>query len=95
MVTAIMLMNVDRKRVNDIAGELAEIEGVSEVYSVGGRYDLVAVVRVKENNRLAELATRRLASIDGIESTETLIAFEAHSRHDLEAMFSIGLDEEA
>lgn len=92
MVTAVMLMNVDRKRVNDIAAELADIEGVSEVYSVGGRYDLVAVLRVKENNQLAELATSRLAAIEGIISTETLIAFEAHSRHDLEAMFSIGLD---
>jgi len=93
MVTAVMLMNVDRMRINEIASELAEIDGVSEVYSVGGRYDLVVLLRVKQNSELARLATETLARMEGIESTETLIAFQAHSRHDLEAMFSIGMEE--
>jgi len=93
MVTAIILMKVDRRRINEIAAEIADIDGISEVYSVGGRYDLVAVVRVKQNNELASLATDTLAKHEGIESTETLIAFQAHSRHDLEAMFSIGFEE--
>lgn len=93
MVTAIILMNVERTRINEIATEIADIEGISEVYSVGGRYDLVTVARVKENNELARLATDVLAKLDGIISTETLIAFQAHSRHDLEAMFSIGFEE--
>jgi DNA-binding Lrp family transcriptional regulator len=87
-------MNVDRGRINRLASELADIDGVSEVYSVGGRYDLVAVLRVKENAELAKLATETLAQMDGIVETETLIAFQAHSRHDLEAMFSIGLEEQ-
>lgn len=94
MVTAIMLMNVERGRINRLASELADIDGVSEVYSVGGRYDLVVVVRVKENGELAKLATETLAQMEGIVETETLIAFQAHSRHDLEAMFSIGLEEQ-
>lgn len=93
MVTAIILMNVERTRINEIATEIADIEGISEVYSVGGRYDLVTVARVKENNELARLATDVLAKLDGIISTETLIAFQAHSRHDLETMFSIGFEE--
>lgn len=91
MVTAIVLLNAARGRVNEIAGQLAELEGVSEVYSVGGRYDLVVIIRVHSNEELADLVTNRLQSLDDIESTETLIAFRAQSRHDLESMFSIGL----
>lgn len=91
MVTAIVLMTVDRRRVNDLAQELAELEGVSECYSVGGSYDLVAVIRVPHTEALAELVTKHMAALDGIEHTETLIAFQAHSRHDLENMFSVGL----
>lgn len=91
MVTAIVLLNAARGRVNEIAGQLAEVEGVSEVYSVGGRYDLVVIIRVHSNEELADLVTNRMQGLDGIESTETLIAFRAQSRHDLESMFSIGL----
>lgn len=91
MVTAIVLLNAARGRVNEIAGLLADIDGVTEVYSVGGRYDLVVIIRVPANEALADLVTEQLQNIDGIESTETLIAFRAHSRHDLESMFSIGL----
>ncbi|HET8701725.1 MAG TPA: Lrp/AsnC ligand binding domain-containing protein [Nitrococcus sp.] len=91
MVTAIVLLNTARGRVNEIAGVLAEMEGVTEVYSVGGRYDLVVVIRVHSNEELADLVTEHLQNLAGIESTETLIAFRAYSRHDLERMFSIGL----
>jgi DNA-binding Lrp family transcriptional regulator len=92
MVTAVVLMNVERTKVNEIAGRLAETPGITEVYSVGGRYDLVAIIRVKENEALADLVTNHMRKIDGITQTETMLAFKAHSRHDLEKMFSIGFE---
>ena len=90
MVTAILLMNVERPRINAIAEDLAARKGVSEVYSVSGNYDLVALLRVENNEEMARLVTEELAGVDGIEHTETMLAFCAHSRHDLEAMFSVG-----
>ena len=91
MVTAIVLLNVARARVVEVAEQLAAMEGISEVYSVAGRFDLVAIARVKTNEELADIVTTRMHRIDGIESTETLIAFRAYSRLDLEGVFSIGL----
>lgn len=91
MVTAIVLICADRGRVNSVAQALLEIEGVSEVYSVGGRFDLVAILRVASNEALAEAVTEHLQKVPDIRETETLIAFKAQSRHDLESMFSIGL----
>ncbi|HEX5514259.1 MAG TPA: Lrp/AsnC ligand binding domain-containing protein [Gammaproteobacteria bacterium] len=91
MVTAIVLICADRGRVNSVAQALLEIEGVSEVYSVGGRFDLVAILRVASNEALAEAVTEQLQKVPDIRETETLIAFKAQSRHDLESMFSIGL----
>lgn len=93
MVTAIVLINARRDRINETAEKLVELEGVSEVYSVAGPYDLVAIIRVRENERLANLVTGEMLKLDGIERTTTLIAFKAYSRHDLERMFSIGLEE--
>lgn len=90
MVTAIVLMNVERGRINTVAEDLADRAGVSEVYSVSGNYDLVALLRVPDNEAMARLVTEELADVDGIEHTETMLAFRAHSRHDLEAMFSVG-----
>jgi len=92
MVTSIVLLKVARGQVNDIAETLAGMNGISEVYSVGGRFDLVAVIRVKTNEDLADMVTKQMAKLEGIESTETLIAFRAYSRHDLEAMFSVGFE---
>jgi len=92
MVTAVVLTNVQRNKINEIAEKLADMEGISEVYSVGGRYDLVVIIRVKTNEKLAELVTNHMLKIDGIQKTETMIAFKAFSRHDLESMFSIGLE---
>jgi DNA-binding Lrp family transcriptional regulator len=91
MVTAIVLLNCARARVAEVADKLASMEGISEVYSVAGRFDLVAMVRVKTNEDLADVVTAGMQKIPGIESTETLIAFRAYSRLDLEGVFSIGL----
>lgn len=91
MVTSIVLMNVKRTRINEVAEQLAEMEGISEVYSVSGNYDLIAVVRVASNDALAELVTKKLLSIEAILKSETMLAFKAFSRHDLEAMFAVGM----
>jgi len=89
MITSIILLNVVRTRINEIAEQLAGMNEVSEVYSVTGNYDLVAIVRVEHNDDLARLVTDQLVRIDGIEKTDTMLAFKAYSRHDLEAMFSL------
>jgi len=93
MVTAMVLINTDRYKVNEVAEKLADIKGISEVYSVAGEYDLVAIIRVPTNDELAEVVTSRITVIEGIAKTETLIAFRAFSRHDLEGMFSVGFQE--
>ncbi|MBN2373317.1 Lrp/AsnC ligand binding domain-containing protein [bacterium] len=93
MVTAIVLITVQRDKVNEIAENLSSIDGVSEVYSVAGRYDLVAIIRVPNNEGLSELVTHHMLKVEGIIKSETLIAFRVYSRHDLESMFSIGLAE--
>jgi len=90
MVTAIVLLRCARGDVNKVAETLAEQHGVSEVYSVSGNYDLVAMIRVANNDLLASTVTDAIAEIDGIEHTETMLAFRTYSRHDLEEMFSIG-----
>ena len=91
MVSAVVLLTVKRGLINEVAETLAGMKGVSEVYSVGGRYDLVAIIRVKDNDTLAELVTNQLLLVKGIKDSETLIAFRAFSRHDLDEMFSIGM----
>jgi len=93
MVTAVLLMKVDRGRVVEVAESLAEVEGVAEVYSVAGRFDLVAILRVRRAEDMANLVTREIVKVSGIRETETLTAFQAFSRHDLEAAFSLGLPE--
>ncbi|HEY6197496.1 MAG TPA: Lrp/AsnC ligand binding domain-containing protein [Candidatus Binatia bacterium] len=92
MTTAIVLLNTHRDKVNTVAERIAELDGVTEVYSVAGRYDLAAIVRVKDDERLADVVTRDIREIEGIEKSETLIAFRVYSRHDLERMFSIGFE---
>jgi len=89
MVTFIVLLKVERDKINELAETMASLPGVSEVYSVTGNYDLVAIVRAKTNDEVSELVTRHLGSMDGIEETDTMLAFKAYSRHDLESMFSI------
>jgi DNA-binding Lrp family transcriptional regulator len=90
MVSAVVLLNVERNQINEVAERLAAIEGISEVHSVAGRYDLVAILRVRTNEELADLVTAQMLKLESIQSTETLIAFRAYSRHDLEAAFSLG-----
>lgn len=93
MVTAIVLLKVARGQINEVASELAVLDGISEVFSVGGRYDLVAIIRVRTNEEMASLVTEHMLKVDGILDSETLLAFRAFSRHDLESMFSLGLEE--
>ena len=92
MVTAIILIKTERARTMAVGEALAAMEGISEVYTVAGRYDLVAMVRVARNEDLADLVTGHLRDLEGIDSTETLLSFRAYSRHDLESLFSIGVD---
>ncbi len=91
MVTALVLLTVSRDRVKEVADELADMAGITEVYSVAGRYDLAVIIRAKDNEQLAGLVTDHMLKVKGILTSETLIAFRVHSRHDLEGMFSIGM----
>jgi DNA-binding Lrp family transcriptional regulator len=90
MVTAFILLTVERTHIKTVGEQLAELPGVYEVFSVAGKFDLVAQVRVQRNEDLAELVTERMAALEGITHTETLIAFRAYSRRDVEAAFSLG-----
>ena len=90
MVSAIVLIECQKGSINQTAEALADLEGITEVYSVAGRVDLAAVIRVPDNEKLAEIVTDRMLKVPGILRTETLIAFRVFSRHDLEQMFSIG-----
>ena len=94
MVSAVVLMSIGRGAVNQVAGQLIEIEGVEEVFSVAGRYDLVAFLRVADNEAMADIVTDRIQKIANITDTETLLAFKTYSRKDLEAMFSVGFESE-
>ena len=91
MVTSIILIHAERTKINTVAEKLVELVGVSEVYSVSGQYDLVAIIRVKTNDELAALVTSRMYAIEGIVKTETMLAFKAYSQHDLESMFALGM----
>jgi len=93
MVNAIVLLRVKRDRINAVAQELVEIQGVSEVYSVAGQFDLVAILRARDDDQFATIVTEGMLKVEGIKSSETLIAFRAYSRHDLERMFSVGMEE--
>lgn len=92
MVSAIVLMNIERNKINNVANALVEIDGVSEVYSVAGRVDLVCVIRVPTNDQLAAVVTEKMLQIAGIINSETLISFRVFSKHDLESMFSLGME---
>jgi DNA-binding Lrp family transcriptional regulator len=93
MVTGMVLLTVERNKINTVAETLTEMDGITEVYSVGGRIDLIAVIRVNETEMLADIVTEHLLKVEGIKTTETMIAFKMYSRHDLESMFSIGYSE--
>jgi len=92
VITAIVLIRTSVDRIPEIAEEIAALEHVSEVYSVTGGYDLVAVVRVARHDDLADVIPGTISKISGVEVTDTHVAFRTYSQHDLEAAFAIGLD---
>jgi DNA-binding Lrp family transcriptional regulator len=87
---AVVLIRAERDAMSTLGGQLADIDGVAEAYSVTGEWDFVAIVRVPRHEQLAEVVMGQLVRLPGVTKTQTLVAFEAFSRHDLEAMFSIG-----
>lgn len=92
MITAIVMVQAATNRIPEVAQAIADLDGVSEVYSTAGPVDLIALVRVRRHDELADVIAGRLNKIDGVLDTETHIAFQAYSRHDLEAAFAIGFD---
>ncbi|QJW36554.1 Lrp/AsnC family transcriptional regulator [Cellulosimicrobium protaetiae] len=93
MLTAIVLIDTDPARIPEVASEVADLKGVSEVYSVTGKADLVAMVRVREHDQLADVIADRISKVPGVVRTETFIAFRAYSNVDLEQAFALGLDD--
>jgi DNA-binding Lrp family transcriptional regulator len=87
---AIVLIEAEREAIATLGGELADIEGVAEAYSVTGEWDFVAMLRVRNPEEVAQVVTGRFAGLAGIRRTHTMVAFEVFSQHDLEALFSIG-----
>ncbi|MGN6160677.1 MAG: Lrp/AsnC family transcriptional regulator [Marmoricola sp.] len=92
MITAIVFVNADVARIPEVAEAIAALDGVSEVYSVTGAIDLIAIIRVRSHDEIADVVAHRLNKVAGVQSTETHIAFRAYSKVDLEAAFSLGLD---
>ena len=92
MITAIVFINADVARIPEVAETVAGIEGISEVYSVTGQIDLIAMVRVHDHEAVADVVADQVNKVPGVTATETHIAFRTYSQHDLEAAFSLGLD---
>jgi DNA-binding Lrp family transcriptional regulator len=92
MITAIVMITTDTDKIPEVAEQIAGLDGVSEVYSVAGDVDLVAIVRVRQFDAIAEVIAGRLSKVPGVLHTDTHIAFRAYSRHDLDSTFSLGLD---
>ena len=93
MITAIVFVQADVARIPEVAEQIAALDGVSEVYSVTGEIDLIAMIRVRHHEQIAEVVADRLNKVPGVLGTETHIAFRTFSSHDLEAAFSLGLDD--
>ena len=90
MITAIVLIEADRDQYSKLGGILADVEGVAEAYSVTGGWDFVALVRVARHELLASVISEQIANLPGVTRTQTMVAFEAYSKHDLDAMFDVG-----
>jgi DNA-binding Lrp family transcriptional regulator len=90
VTNAIVLIQADRSALATLGGELAGIEGVAEAYSVTGDWDFAAILRLRQHDQLAQVVTGGISQIPGVLRTQTMVAFEVYSRHDLEAMFSVG-----
>ena len=93
MITAIVLIQAEVDRIPEVAEALAELDGVSEVYSVTGDVDLIAIVRVRRHEELADVIADRVGKVAGVRHSDTHIAFRTYSQHDLEAAFALGFDE--
>ncbi|ADD43775.1 Lrp/AsnC family transcriptional regulator [Stackebrandtia nassauensis] len=93
MITAIVLIDCATDAIPEVAEAIAELPGVSEVYSTAGHVDLIAVVRVKEFDHIADTIAGAISKVDGVADTETHIAFRAYSKHDLESTFAIGFED--
>lgn len=92
MITAVVLVETEVSQVPEVAAAIADLDGVSEVYSVTGDVDLVVMVRVRQHEDLAEVIADRLGKVPGVRSTKTYLAFRAYSRHDLDAAFALGIE---
>jgi DNA-binding Lrp family transcriptional regulator len=90
MTHAVVLIQADRTALQTLGGALADVDGVAEAYSVTGEWDFVAMVRVRQHEQLADVVAGRIGQLPGVSRTHTMVAFEAYSRHDLEALFSVG-----
>jgi DNA-binding Lrp family transcriptional regulator len=90
MTHAIVLIEAERDALSTLGGALADIEGVAEAYSVTGEWDFVAIVRVPDHEQLADVVTGQITVLSGVARTQTMVAFQAYSRHDIEALFSLG-----
>ncbi len=95
MVTTIVLAVCDIHRIPETAQAVADLDAVSEVYSVAGDFDLVIMVRVRDHDELAHVVSEEIAKLPGISRTQTLVAFKVYSRHDVDALFSVGFEGEA
>jgi len=93
VITAIVFISAAVDRIPEVAEQIAQLQGVSEVYSVTGEIDLIALVRVRQHEQIADVVADRLNKVDGVLATETHVAFRAYSQHDLEAAFAIGLED--
>ena len=92
MVTAIVLIEAETSRIPELADQIVNMEGVQELFSVAGQHELVAIVKVPHNDDLADVISDKMRNLDGIVATETMIAFRAYSKRELEAGFELGLD---
>ena len=90
MITALVLIEADRDVMSQLGGTLADVDGVAEAYSVTGEWDFACVVRVPRHEQLADVISGTIGRLSGVTRTQTLVAFEAFSRHDLEALFDVG-----
>lgn len=93
MLTAIVLLDVDAARIPEVAAAITEVDGVTEVYSVTGEVDLIAMVRVREHDELADVIADKLSKVEGVLHTQTYIAFRTYSKHDLEQAFALGIED--
>lgn len=92
MVTAVVLIKATRQGIQELGPRLADVDGVAEVYTVTGEWDFVAIIRVRQHDEVARTVTQGLLALEGVERSNTMVAFQQFSSHDLEAMFGLGME---